>query len=818
MVWLTLFIIICACLYFRLPLVVCAALLLATLLSLYLVHYTLWSHWAIITVALVTLVVKPIRRLMFSNRLIPWFQRNQVSSLSTATGTLQNEPNARPAIERQLMSGRPKWLTPDEGGQQELKLDEQDFLDGPCEELCCLLDDWAILQTGELSEPVLQFMQQNGFFALLIERSFNGKQFSTFAFAKIIAKISSVSIAAGSLLASSNASPLAALIALSGSDKQKQHFLPRLASGKDIACFAPSVTEHEPKRSNSKPAKPVNGIHFEASVIRINVKGTARLAIRLSWTARDIRLTPITTMIGIVAQLKDPQRLLQGNQHLGTCCILVPLSTKGVSLDLVDTITPNIAQTGTVRGNQVLVPLSAIIGTSDKFADDIDIARASSLANSSLPLTAITNGASKALCLNTAAYARINHRADQPLSALADIQNHLANMAVTSYSLDGLQDYLASDQDNCASNANTGGMPASTAPALNIGARALAIIDGAIAVHCNKIVVNGPKNYILSAIQAAPFAMAASSNQILTDSLGRRHDFAGSAIPLNHPYLHVEHATVESGDKPGFDNALIKHIALLISNAMRSTVLGISNSLLAARPRNKANTRHYQHIGRFSANLSFLFDISFFMLGKKLATEDQLLIRLTDILSSLAEAHILLQKHSEGRQSDEEEKLVTLALTRLMYRCEQTVAAICENYPITTIRPLLSLIVLPLRPWLSPPSDSNIASVAAAITKPSSLRNVIGKHAFRTACEYSATGQLDHAILNYAETEAIIDKALKQMHLPGHRQRLALLADLALSKKLISKADAYKLHQAAEDRQYVVGSDGTDNNDARPVA
>ena len=47
--------------------------------------------------------------------------------------------------------------------------EEQAFLDGPCEELCAMLDDWEIShELGDMPQHAWQFIKKHKFFAMII--------------------------------------------------------------------------------------------------------------------------------------------------------------------------------------------------------------------------------------------------------------------------------------------------------------------------------------------------------------------------------------------------------------------------------------------------------------------------------------------------------------------------------------------------------------------------------------------------------------------------------------------------------------------------
>ena len=124
-----------------------------------------------------------------------------------------------------------------------LTADEQAFLDGPVERICALCDDWDVIQRRDLSPEVWQALKDDGFFGLLIPTEYGGRGFSAEAKSRIIAKLSSRSGTLGITVMVPNSLGTAELLLHHGTQEQRDHWLPRLATGQEIPCFArPSRT------------------------------------------------------------------------------------------------------------------------------------------------------------------------------------------------------------------------------------------------------------------------------------------------------------------------------------------------------------------------------------------------------------------------------------------------------------------------------------------------------------------------------------------------------------------------------------------------
>ena len=99
----------------------------------------------------------------------------------------------------QLFSGMPDWDILMSFPAPLLSDEEQAFLDGPCEELCAMLDDWDIAhERGDMPPAVWQFIRQQKFFAMIIPKQYGGLEFSAYANAMVITKLASRNATASS--------------------------------------------------------------------------------------------------------------------------------------------------------------------------------------------------------------------------------------------------------------------------------------------------------------------------------------------------------------------------------------------------------------------------------------------------------------------------------------------------------------------------------------------------------------------------------------------------------------------------------------------
>src|SRR5690606_758188 len=137
-----------------------------------------------------------------------------------------------------LFSGMPDWQKLLDFEIPPLSAAEQAFLDGPVEELCRRLDDWAVMQRLDLASEIWEFLKRERFFGMVIPEEYGGLGFSAIAHSRVVTRISSRSITAAVTVMVPNSLGPGELLWHYGTDAQKAYWLPRLARGEDIPCFA----------------------------------------------------------------------------------------------------------------------------------------------------------------------------------------------------------------------------------------------------------------------------------------------------------------------------------------------------------------------------------------------------------------------------------------------------------------------------------------------------------------------------------------------------------------------------------------------------
>ncbi|MEJ2534701.1 MAG: acyl-CoA dehydrogenase, partial [Gammaproteobacteria bacterium] len=393
--------------------------------------------------------------------------------------------------EGELFSGRPDWkqllTTPFLG----LSAEEQAFVDGPVEELCAMLDDWrATHEDADLPPEVWEFMKKNRFFGMIIPREYGGLGFSAMAHRAVLQKISSVSAVAGTTVAVPNSLGPGELILHYGTDEQKQHYLPRLASGDEIPCFG---------LTSPTAGSDATSINDYGIVCKKKVKGKETLGIRLTFDKRYITLAPVATVIGLAFRLYDPEHLLGEEEDLGISLALVPRDTKGLDIGRRHLALNVPFQNGPIRGEDVFVPMDTLIGGPAMAGKGwIMLVEALSVGRG-ITLPSSSTGGAKTCSLATGAYARIRKQFNLPIGRFEGVEEALARIAGKTYLISATSRMTATAVDQ-------GERPSVPSAIAKYHATEMAreIVTDAMDVHGGKGIILGPRNYLGRGWQGAP--------------------------------------------------------------------------------------------------------------------------------------------------------------------------------------------------------------------------------------------------------------------------------------------------------------------------
>jgi len=701
----------------------------------------------------------------------------------------------------ELFSGMPEWDRLMSLPPPALSEEEQAFLDGPCEELCRMLDDWEIShERADLPQQVWDYIIEKRFFAMIIPKQYGGLEFSAYANSLVIMKLASRNAVASSTIGVPNSLGPAELLLHYGTEEQKNRYLPGLAAGTEIPCFALTSPE-----AGSDAASLIDS----GVVCKGQWEGKEITGIRLNWNKRYITLAPIATVVGLAFKLYDPDHLIGDVEEYGITAALIPTDTPGVTVGRRHHPMNVPFLNGPTAGEDVFLPLDCIIGGPEMagkgwkmLVELLSVGRAITL-----PSTAAGGG--QAAAYASGAYTKIRKQFNTSIAHFEGVGEALTRIGGYTYIMNAAVSVTSGAIDQ-------GEKPAVPSAILKYHCTELGrkVANDTMDVHGGKAIMLGPKNYIGRGYMATPIAITVEGANILTRSL----IIYGQGAIRCHPFVlrELNAATDEDADRGliEFDDALFGHVGYGISNLARSFFLALSQAKFSKVPLNTPTRRFYQNINRYSAAFALASDFAMLTLGGTLKKRELLSARLGDVLSCIYLASCVL-KHFEnqGRRATDL-PLVEWSVRTLMYDAQEALHAFLRNLPNRWAAAFLRLFIFPRGRTYSAPSDELVGQVVQLMTTPGEARERLSEQAYTTLEPGNPAGLLQEALELSIEL-APLERRLRQAHKEGliRSDNLGGQIDEAEKAEVISKDEAASLrdyHRKVSDLLAVDDFDATE--------
>ncbi|MEZ8787453.1 acyl-CoA dehydrogenase FadE [Vibrio splendidus] len=783
------------CLYHRVSLVRALIVLTGTMVALTLFGGVAVTGWLCYLLAIAIFAVPAIRQTIISQKALSLFKKvlpamSQTEKEALEAGTVW--------WEAELFKGKPEWKKLQNIADPKLSEAEQAFLDGPVNTVCEMVNDYQVThELADLPPEVWQYLKDHKFFAMIIKKKYGGLEFSAYAQSLVLQKLTGVSSVLSSTVGVPNSLGPGELLQHYGTEEQRNHYLPRLAEGKEIPCFALT----SPEAGSDAGSIPDYGI-----VCKGQWQGEEVLGMRLTWNKRYITLAPVATVLGLAFKLRDPDRLLGDKQELGITCALIPTDLKGVKIGNRHSPLNVPFQNGPTQGDDLFVPIDFIIGGQKMAGQGWRMLVECLSVGRGITLPSNSTGGIKSAALATGAYARIRRQFKQPIGRMEGVEEPLARLAGNAYVMDA------------ASNLTVAGIDLGEKPS---------VISAIVKYHCThrgqrsiidamdivggKGICLGPSNFLARSYQGAPIAITVEGANILTRSM----IIYGQGAIRCHPYVlnEMEAAYSESSDAlDKFDSALAGHVSFTMSNLVRSVWFGLTDGRGSdtPTPSNKADKqtqRYYQKLNRYSANLALLSDISMAVLGGSLKRRERLSARLGDILSQLYLGSATLKRFESEGSHAEDLPLVHWGMQDSLRQTEVAIDEFLANFPNPVIGRLLRVVLMPFGRIRRAPNDKLDSQVAHILQTPSETRSRIGRGQYLEATEYNPVGKIEKALEVILQAEPLFNKVCKETHQKRAFLRLDLVAQLGLEKGILTQEEADLLISAEEHRLYTINVD-----------
>lgn len=648
----------------------------------------------------VLVTVRPVRRALLTPHLLALFKRILPTMSDTERAALEAGTTWWDA---DLFSGQPDWPKLLACAKPSLSAEERHFLDHEVAHLSELVNDWETQLGQDLPPQAWEYMKSQGFLGMIIPKQYGGKQFSAYMHSQVVMKLSTrCSALAVSVMVPNSLGP-AELLLHYGTEAQKDYYLPRLAVGVEVPCFALT----SPYAGSDAAAIPDLGV-----VCMGMYEGRSTLGIRVTWAKRYITLAPVATLLGLAFQTSDPEHLLSPDEAPGITCALIPTHHGGVLIGRRHHPLNAVFQNGPTSGTDVFIPIEWVIGGRPQVGKGWRMLMECLAAGRAISLPSSSVGMAKMAVRGTSAYAAVRRQFNMAIGKFEGIQEVLARMGANLYLMDAARMLSASAVD-------LGEKPAviSAIVKYHVTERGRALVNDGMDILGGKGICIGPNNFLATAYQQIPIAITVEGANILTRSL----IIFGQGAIRAHPYVLKEMAAVSETDHAkavhDFDEAFFGHVGFVFGNLARAFWYGLGGARLAAVPDAAAPelASYYRALSRMSTAFAVMTDLSMFVLGGELKRRERISARLGDVLSQMYLGSSVLKRYEDDGRPSADLPYAHWSLQDALFKAQQGQVGVLDNFPSRVLAVLLRALLFPFPLPHRPPSDELGSAVAQAM-------------------------------------------------------------------------------------------------------
>jgi len=676
----------------------------------------------------------------------------------------------------ELFSGKPQWQSLLDFKDDGLSDEEQAFLDNQCSKAAGMCNAWDIArERADLPQELWDYLKKEGFFGMIIPKEYGGLGFSAKAQSMVLQKLSANETLMVTVGVPNSLGP-GELLLKYGTQEQKDHYLPRLADGREIPCFGLTG----PRAGSDATSLPDTGV-----VCKQVIDGEEVVGVRLNFEKRWITLSPIATVVGLAFRLFDPENLLGDEEDRGITLALIPRDTQGMDIGRRHHPIGSPFMNGPIKGKDVFVPLDTIIGGPDMIGQGWRMLVECLSIGRCITLPSGATGTARYALGWSGGFTRVRRQFNVPVAEMEGVQEPLARMASLAY-------ISAATVYQTANLIDHGEKPAVPSAILKSQLTEFqrVLLSDAMDVHGGKAVTLGPRNYLGIGYSANPVAITVEGANIMTRNL---MIFGQGAIRC-HPYVLEELAAKDANDVKAFDKAFFGHAGLIFGNAARAFTLGLGLGKPSV-PFSGPAAGYAQDIARLSAGFGLCADAAMASLGSTLKKREMLSARLGDVLSNLYLASMVLKQWHNGNKVEGEEALLHYSLQFLLNRAEQAFVEIFDNLPNRALGNVLKVVVMPTGRRWNKPHDDLARDIAQRVSTHSALRSKLLANTWdKDDGTVSNPLARYNALLGDYERAEVIYRTVNKAYAKGELPQTALhpeaRVEAALEKGLINEEDA----------------------------
>jgi acyl-CoA dehydrogenase len=687
-------------------------------------------------------------------------------------------------VDGEYFSGKPNLERIHTEPYPDVSPDVQAFLDGPVEQVCRMTTDWEIHRRKDLPPDVWEYLKQERFFGMMIPKEYDGLGFTNLAYSAVMAKLASRSFIHTATVGVTNSLGPAKLLLHYGTDEQKNYYLPRLAKGEEIPCFALT----EPMAGSDAASITSNGVVFRGD--------DGKLYLRLNLRKRYITLGAIATLIGLAFKLQDPENLLGKGEDVGITCALVPANTPGMILGRRHDPMGVPFYNSPIEGRDVVISVDQIIGGAEQAGQGWKMLMQSLAAGRGISFPASCTGIAKLVSRVSSAHSVVRRQFGLSIGKFEGIEEPLARIASLTYVMEAARLYTLGAVDR-------GEKPSVISAIAKYQFTELArrIINDGMDILGGSGICRGPRNLLANIYIATPIPVTVEGANIIT----RTMMIYGQGVIRCHPYLYDEIQAISNNDVHAFDHLIWNHIGLVIRNIFRTALLNLSRGRLAQSPVQGETARYYQKLAWASATFALLTDFALVRFGGSLKRQEAITGRFADILSWLYLGSATLRRFEAEGQKPEDLPLVHWSMQYAFAQIQQALEGIVSNLPIPTALRSVKLAWVRVNSLGSFPSDQLGHQVVQVFQTPGEVRDRLTSGIYLPEHSDEQLGLLEQAFSAVSQSEAIA-KTVKSAVRAG-KVKPDQLIESALSAGIISDTEASQLREAETLRQEAIQVD-----------
>ncbi|WP_419419987.1 acyl-CoA dehydrogenase [Legionella sp. D16C41] len=677
----------------------------------------------LIVIAIIAVIHVPAVRAQITNKLY----QKAAKSIPKLSKTEEEALNAGDTwLEQDIFIGEPDWAKLNLP-LPELSAEEQAFLDNETQALCSMIDDWHIEQERDLPKAVWTFIKEKGFFGLVIAKEYGGKGFSARAHSEIVMKIASRSGAVAVTVMVPNSLGPGELLHYYGTEEQKNAYLPNLAKGIDIPCFALT----EPGAGSD-----ATSIQSEAIVTKKMIDNEEVLGLTINLNKRWITLSPIATLIGLAVNLKDPNGLLNGVGQEGITCLLIPRDTENLEIGNRHLPADQPFMNGTIRGQDIFVPISSIIGGQEKAGQGWQMLVECLSIGRSISLPALAAASSSVSYIVSSAFSRIRRQFNVEIGQFEGIEEKLAEIGGLNYLINAtrLMTVEAVSQHKKPSVASAITKYFNTE-------LARIVVNNAMDIHAGRAIVTGPRNYLMNHYISLPISITVEGANIMSRNLL----IFGQGSMACHPFVREEFYAISNNNKEAFDNLIWRHIYYFLRNFAKTICSAWTGGLFISAPASPLK-REYKYLARLSHAFAWLADLSLIYLGGDLKRKERLSARLADAMSYLYMAMASLRFYNHYNQQADLELHARWAITYCLFNAQKAMLLFCDNFPSRFLGGIMRFFAFPLGASIAYPRDYLDHRLARLMSKNNTYRDILKKWLYLSGDSTQAVDKMENTL------------------------------------------------------------------------